>query len=98
MDFTQIENDAKALASALFGDAKTAVVALLGAVADSTETAVPTLSQDALNTLLDFVPGAVRGLVAGFVSGQKANLDADAIKAIKYGLSIALARINAIKL
>ena len=93
-----IENDAKALAAALFGSAKDAAVAFLGKAAGQLEAEVPTLTTDVVNTLLEFVPSAVRGLVSGFITGQLTNLDDAAVAAIKYGLSIAIARLNALSI
>jgi hypothetical protein len=96
IDLSALEADAKAVASAALTDAKVAIVQLLSALAGTAEGAVPTLTTDVTNVLLDFIPSAFRGLAQSLIANATAPLDAAAVAAIKLGLSVALARINAL--
>ncbi len=94
MDTTQLVADAKSLGGTLLGAAKTAGESFISAIGGDAEAAVPKLSTDAENTLLEFVPSFIRPVITSAGGAAVAAVDASAVALIKQGVGIALTRLD----
>jgi hypothetical protein len=100
MDTTQIVADAKALGVAALGDARSAAVQLLTSLGSDVEAGIPKISGDAASLLNEFVPAQFAPFVDPILTTAEGAplqaVDAAAVTAVKTGIGIAIARIEAL--
>lgn len=99
-DVSKILADAEGWALDNLTAAGNAADSFLTAAAAGVGAKVQAIEDDALTTLIDFVPSsyrdAAKGALTPFVAGAESTLNAAVTSAVAKGLAIAKARINAV--